>query len=65
MYRYKCIISYDGTNFMWFQIQDNLRTVELEIKNALFKLTNEDIKIYSSGRTDRYVHALDRLFILI
>ena len=42
MYRYKCIISYDGTNFMGFQIQDNLRTVELEIKNALFKLTNED-----------------------
>ncbi len=61
MYRYKCIISYDGTNFMGFQIQDNLRTVELEIKNALFKLTNEDIKIYSSGRTDRYVHALGQV----
>ena len=24
MYRYKCIISYDGTNYMGFQIQDDL-----------------------------------------
>ena len=45
MYRYKCIISYDGHNYMGFQIQEELPTVELEIKKALYKLLNLDIKI--------------------
>lgn len=61
MYRYKCLISYDGTNFYGFQIQEDLRTVELEIKKALFKIINQDVKIYPSGRTDRYVHALGQV----
>ena len=57
MYRYKCIISYDGTNYMGFQIQDDLPTVELELMKAIKKMLNVDVKIYPSGRTDRYVHA--------
>ena len=61
MYRYKCIISYDGSNFMGFQIQEDLRTVELEIIKALYKVTNQTIKIYPSGRTDRFVHAIGQV----
>ncbi|MBQ9520762.1 MAG: tRNA pseudouridine(38-40) synthase TruA [Acholeplasmatales bacterium] len=61
MYRYKCIISYDGHNYMGFQIQEELPTVELEIKKALYKLLNLDIKIYPSGRTDRGVHAINQV----
>lgn len=61
MFRYKCIISYDGSNFMGFQIQEDLRTVELEIINALYKVTNQNVKIYPSGRTDRYVHAIGQV----
>ena len=57
MYRYKCIISYDGHNYMGFQIQEELNTIELEIENALKKLLGKDIKIYPSGRTDKGVHA--------
>lgn len=57
MPRYKCIISYDGHNYMGFQIQDTLPTIELEIENALKKFINKEIKIYPSGRTDRGVHA--------
>ncbi len=57
MVRYKCIISYDGHNYMGFQIQEDLKTIELEIKKALKKLLDEDIKIYPSGRTDKGVHA--------
>ena len=57
MYRYKCIISYDGHNYMGFQIQEELKTIELEIENALKKLLGKDIKIYPSGRTDKGVHA--------
>ena len=57
MYRYKCIISYDGHNYMGFQIQEELKTIELEIETALKKLLGKDIKIYPSGRTDKGVHA--------
>ena len=57
MYRYKCIISYDGHNYMGFQIQEELKTIELEIENALKKLLGKDVKIYPSGRTDKGVHA--------
>ena len=57
MYKYKCIVSYDGHNYMGFQIQEELPTVELEINNALIKLVGHEIKIYPSGRTDRGVHA--------
>ena len=55
--RYKCVLSYDGYNYMGFQIQEDLPTIELEIMKAFKKLINKDIKIYPSGRTDRYVHA--------
>ncbi len=57
MYRYKCVISYDGTNYMGFQIQDDLPTIELELMKAIKKMLDLDVKIYPSGRTDRYVHA--------
>ena len=35
--RYKVTISYDGYNYMGFQIQDDLPTIELEIKKHLKK----------------------------
>lgn len=62
MFRYKCVVSYDGTNYMGFQIQDDLPTIELSITNALKKLLDLDVKIYASGRTDRYVHARNQVF---
>ena len=57
MVRYKCILAYDGYNYMGFQIQNDLPTIELEINKAMYKMLNKDVKIYPSGRTDRYVHA--------
>lgn len=64
MFRYKCTVSYDGYNYMGFQIQGDLPTVELCIRQSLFKMLGKDIKIYPSGRTDRYVHALNQVFHL-
>lgn len=55
--RYKLTVSYDGYNYMGFQIQNELDTIELELMKAFIKLLNVDVKIYPSGRTDRYVHA--------
>ncbi len=55
--RYKCIVMYDGTNFHGFQIQEDLRTVQLEIENVLKIITKVPTKIYPAGRTDTGVHA--------
>lgn len=62
MARYKCIVSYDGYDYMGFQIQDEKKTIELEITKALEKLLKKKTKIYASGRTDRYVHAVGQVF---
>lgn len=60
--RYKCTVSYDGTNFHGFQIQDDLRTVQLEIENALLIIAKRHIKIHSAGRTDTGVHSIGQVF---
>lgn len=59
--RYLMTFSYDGTLFSGYQIQKNKRTVEEEIEKVLKKINhNQEIKIYSSGRTDAHVHALNQ-----
>lgn len=60
--RYKCIVMYDGTNFHGFQIQEELRTVQLEIENVLKIITKVPTKIYPAGRTDTGVHAYNQVF---
>ncbi|PLT35305.1 tRNA pseudouridine(38-40) synthase TruA [Bacillus sp. V5-8f] len=58
MFRYKCIISYDGTQFAGYQIQPDKRTIQLEMEKALRKIhKGEEIKVSASGRTDAGVHA--------
>ena len=42
--------------------QNDLNTIELQLKQALYKMLALDIKIYPSGRTDRYVHAINQVF---
>lgn len=57
MPRVKAVIEYDGSRYMGFQVQDDLPTIELELSNAISRVTGETIKIYPSGRTDKGVHA--------
>lgn len=59
--KYKMIFSYYGINFAGYQIQKNKRTVQEEIEKMLFQLFQENIRIYSSGRTDKGVHALNQV----
>ena len=57
--RYLIKFSYDGTNFYGYQKQPGKRTVEGQLEKALFDINNhKDTRIFSSGRTDRGVHAL-------
>jgi len=57
--RYLIKFSYDGTLFYGYQKQPGKRTVEGELEKALFDINNhQETRIFSSGRTDRGVHAL-------
>jgi tRNA pseudouridine38-40 synthase len=60
--RVKCIVSYDGSRFHGFQVQNNFRTVQGEIQKALKKINEEDVIIHASGRTDAKVHAVHQVF---
>ncbi len=57
----KLIVEYDGSDFAGFQIQPNQRTIQGEIEKALQVLTQEDIRVIGSGRTDAGVHALGQV----
>ncbi len=56
-------VMYDGYDFLGFQKQKGENnTVQGKIESALKQIYSKDIKIYGSGRTDRYVHALNQTF---
>ena len=51
------IISYDGTNYVGWQVQPNGVAVQELLEKALFEITGEVIRAEGSGRTDSGVHA--------
>ncbi len=53
----KLTIEYDGTGYVGWQRQPNGRTVQNEIEQALFKITQVETGIVGAGRTDSGVHA--------
>ena len=50
-------VSYDGTDFVGWQIQNEGRTVEGELNKAINALTGETIEVIGASRTDSGVHA--------
>lgn len=61
MFRYKLVLSYDGSIFYGYAKQPNMYTVQSEIERVLNIILNSDIKIFASGRTDKGVHALNQV----
>lgn len=62
MRRLKCVIAYDGTNFLGYQIQNRGRTVQGELEKVLKNMhKGERIPVHASGRTDTHVHALGQV----
>ena len=51
------IISYDGTNYVGWQVQPNGVSVQELLEKALSEITGESIRVEGSGRTDSGVHA--------
>lgn len=59
--RYLIKFSYDGSNFCGYQKQPGKRTIEDCFEKALFEINNHVYTpIFSSGRTDSGVHALEQ-----
>ena len=50
-------ISYDGTRYSGFQLQQNARSIQAEIERALTVIYKEKVRIAGAGRTDAGVHA--------
>lgn len=59
MARYFLKLSYKGTNYHGWQIQDNANTVQQEVNTALSTVLNEPIQCTGCGRTDTGVHATE------
>ncbi len=53
----KLITQYDGTDFCGWQCQDNGRSVQQTLQDAISQLTGEKITLYGCSRTDAGVHA--------
>ena len=61
MHRYKLTIEYDGTSFFGWQAQKNEISVQVTIEEALFKASQQRLRIQAAGRTDTGVHALGQV----
>lgn len=57
----KLTISYDGTDFVGWQVQPNGRSVQSELESAWKAITGESLRITASGRTDSGVHAVGQV----
>lgn len=53
----KLYVKYDGTDFCGWQKQPNGTSVQEVLETAIFSLTNEQVSVTGSGRTDAGVHA--------
>ncbi len=53
----KCVIAYDGSAFMGWQIQVGVRTVQETMEKALKEILGHTLRVTASGRTDAGVHA--------
>ena len=57
--RYKIRLSYDGSAFCGWQIQNNARTVQGDLENALGTLLGSPVQVVGAGRTDSEVNAVN------
>jgi tRNA pseudouridine38-40 synthase len=55
--RVKLTISYDGSNYHGFQIQNNKKTIQGELSKLVSEVNNHDVLVQGASRTDKGVHA--------
>ena len=59
--RYFIDISYLGTNYHGWQIQNNAITIQKKLEESLSILLRDKIKTIGCGRTDTGVHAISQV----
>src|SRR5689334_16034522 len=62
MPRYFIEVSYKGTNYAGFQIQQNANSIQAEVTKALRIYYKQDLELTGSSRTDTGVHAAQNFF---
>lgn len=62
MRRFKCVVSYDGSNYIGWQSQNKNNSVQEVIEGVIKRICNMDVKIVAAGRTDAKVHAYGQVF---
>ncbi len=61
MYNYKLTIQYDGTNYSGWQSQPNGNTIQDKLTKVVSTITQSEINLIGSGRTDAGVHAWEQV----
>lgn len=62
MIRYFLEVSYKGTRYSGFQVQENAPTIQSEVQKAFALLHRKEVVLTGSSRTDAGVHALQNYF---
>lgn len=57
----KITLAYDGSGFMGWQVQDDVRTVQGVLEECLNKLLGDAERVIAAGRTDAGVHAFGQV----
>lgn len=58
MKNYKIIVQYNGANYSGWQVQENKSTIQGCLQQAIFNVTQENVEVVGSGRTDAGVSAI-------
>jgi tRNA pseudouridine38-40 synthase len=61
LHNYRLIIQYDGTNYAGWQIQENAKSVQGTVAEAIKVILKDDVNLIGAGRTDSGVHALGQV----
>lgn len=57
----KLVIEYDGANYHGWQTQPNVVSIQGTIEERLREITQEEVSLIASGRTDAGVHAIGQV----
>jgi tRNA pseudouridine38-40 synthase len=58
MTRYRIDVEYDGTDLIGWQLNQQGLSVQSLLQDAIKNFCNEDVTVFSAGRTDAGVHAI-------
>lgn len=58
---FKLTLAYDGTDFAGWQVQPGKPTIQATLQQALRAITDRDVAVVGSGRTDAGVHAIGQV----